>query len=63
MRVLTEYAKKLKANGVTCEVAVIKGACHGFYTMPGEYHFTCTYTTSLLIAADSTYQLTVLLLF
>jgi len=36
-----EYAKKLKENKVTYEVAVIKGACHGFYTMPGHFKDCC----------------------
>jgi len=36
-----EYAKLLTAHKVPHEVVVIKGACHGFYTMPGHFKECC----------------------
>jgi len=32
---IAEYEKKLKAAGVYCELLLVKGAIHGFCTMPG----------------------------
>lgn len=35
------YGKKMTENDEINEVVVIKGACHGFYTMPGHFKECC----------------------
>lgn len=36
-----QYGKRLTEHHVTNEIVVIKGACHGFYTMPGHFKECC----------------------